>query len=124
GASWVSEGGVVLHRRPGRRHLVRADPVEEDDLEYAGEQLERVFAAFELIAEEGDGVVDRLRLRLADDARLIEEIDRDGDIRAATFRLEEGTWPELDVEPELAFFEIVSGRARGPRRRRRTRPSR
>jgi len=162
GASWVSEGGVVLHRRPGRRHLVRADPVEEDDLEYAGEQLERVFAAFELIAEEGDGVVDRLRLRLADDARLIEEIDRDGDIRAATFRLEEGTWPELDVEPEVAdvllelgdgatleeavaatgrgepdglrgavldllelgFFEIVSGRARGPRRRRRTRPSR
>jgi len=112
GATWVTEGAVVLHRRPGSRHLVRTDPVEEDDLEYAGEQLERVFRALELLAEEGDDVVGRLSLRLADDVRLVEELDRRGDILSATFRLEEGTWPELDVEPEVAdvLFELGRGR--------------
>ncbi len=112
GAAWVTEGGVVLHRRAGTRHLVRADPIEEDDLEYAGDQLERVFAAFELLAQKGDTVVERLRLRLADDVRLVEELDRDGDVLSATFRLEEGTWPELDVDSEVAdvLLELGDGR--------------
>ncbi len=109
GAAWVTEGGVVLHRRAGTRHLVRADPVEEDELEYASDQLERVFAAFALLAEKGDDVVGRLRLRLADDVRLVEELDREGDVLSATFRLEEGTWPELDVDPEVADVLLELG---------------
>ncbi len=112
GAAWVSEGAVILHRRPGAGNIVRADPVEEDELEYASEQVERVFRAFELIAVEGDGVVQQLALRFADDVRLVEELDREGDVRSATFRLEEGTWPELDVDPEVAdvLLELGDGR--------------
>jgi methylase of polypeptide subunit release factors len=112
GAVYVTEGAVVQHRRSGRAHLVRADAVEEDDLEFAGDQLERVFAAFELIAEEGDEIVDRLTLQLAEDVRLVEELDRDGDVRSTTLRLEEGTWPELDIEPELVpvLLELGGGR--------------
>lgn len=109
GANWVSEGGVVLHRRAGTRNVVRADAVDEDELEYAGEQLERVFDAFALLAEEGNDVIERLSLRLADDTRLVEELDRDGDVLSATFRLEEGTWPELDVDAAVADVLLALG---------------
>ena len=109
GAAWVTEGGVVLHRRHGTRNVVRADPVEEDELEYAGDQLERVFAAFELLAEEGEAGVELLSLRLAEDVRLVEELDRDGDVLSTTLRLEEGTWPELDLDPEVADVLLSLG---------------
>jgi len=112
GANWVSEGAVVLRRRAGTRNVVRADAVDEDELEYAGEQLERVFDAFELLAEEGDGVIQQLTLRLAQDTRLVEEIDRDGDVISATFRLEEGTWPELDVDAAVADVLLALGDGR------------
>jgi len=112
GAAYVTEGAVIQHRRRGSRNVVRADPVEEDELEFAGDQLERAFRAFALIGEEGDTVVDRLTLRLADDTRLVEELDRHGDVRSAVLRLEEGTWPELDVESETAsvLLELGAGR--------------
>ena len=109
GANWVSEGAVVLRRRAGARNVVRADAVDEDELEYAGEQLERVFDAFALLAEEGDGVIGRVSLRLADDTRLVEELDRSGDVLSATFRLEEGTWPELDVDSGVADVLLALG---------------
>jgi SAM-dependent methyltransferase len=112
GANWVSEGGVVLRRRSGTRNVVRADAVDEDELEYAGEQLERVFDAFALLAEEGNGVIEELTLRLAEDTRLVEEIDRDGDVVSATFRLEEGTWPELDVDAAVADVLLAFGDGR------------
>ncbi len=112
GAAAVTEGAVVQHRRRGSRHVVRADTADEDELEYAGDQLDRVFRAFELVAERGDAAVDGLVLALADDARLVEEIDRDGDLRSAVLRLEEGTWPEVDVEQEVAsvLLELGAGR--------------
>jgi methylase of polypeptide subunit release factors len=112
GATFVTEGAVIQHRRRGVGHLVRADAVEEDDLEFAGEQLDRVFQALALIAEEGDGVVDRLRLRLADEVRLVEEVDRHGAVRSSVFRLESGTWPEVEVEAETAsvLLELGDGR--------------
>jgi SAM-dependent methyltransferase len=112
GANWVSEGAVVLHRRAGARNVVRADAVDEDELEYAGEQLERVFDAFALLAEEGNGVIGQLTLRLAQETRLVEEIDRDGDVISATFRLEEGTWPELDVDAAVADVLLALGDGR------------
>ena len=112
GANWVSEGAVVLRRRVGTRNVVRADAVDEDELEYAGEQLERVFDAFALLAEEGNGVIEQLTLRLAEDTRLVEEIDRDGDVISATFRLEEGTWPELDVDAAVADVLLALGEGR------------
>jgi hypothetical protein len=91
---------------------VRADAVDEDELEYAGEQLERVFDAFALLGEEGDGVIGELSFRLAEDTRLVEELDRDGDVISATFRLEEGTWPELDVDAAVADVLLAFGDGR------------
>jgi methylase of polypeptide subunit release factors len=97
GAGWVTEGVVVLHKRPGSRHLVHADDVEEDDLEDAGAQAERVLASLALIAEDG---YRSMRFRLVEDAWFREEIDRDGDITDVTLMLDEGTQPELEIEPE------------------------
>ena len=45
-------------RRAGDRHIVRADSVDEDELEFASDQIERVFTALEAIARDGDAVLD------------------------------------------------------------------
>ena len=44
GVGWVSEGAILLHRRPGRRHGSRVDGIDDDALESAGEQVRRAFA--------------------------------------------------------------------------------
>jgi methylase of polypeptide subunit release factors len=44
GARRVCEGAVLLHRRGGRRHTARVDAVDEDELEDAGQQIQRAFA--------------------------------------------------------------------------------
>ena len=97
GAGWVSEGVVVLRRRTAPRHGLRADPVDEDDLEHAGAQALRVLDALALIAD--DDLAGR-RFRLVDDAWFREEVDNEGDVTDVTLLLDEGTHPELDVEPE------------------------
>jgi methylase of polypeptide subunit release factors len=97
GAGWVSEGVVVLHKRAAARHGLRADPVEEDDLEHAGEQALRVLTGLALVA---DGDLARHRFRLADDAFFREELDNEGDVTEVVLALDEGTHPELEVEPE------------------------
>ena len=33
GVGWITEGAVLLHKRPGRVHMIRTDPVDEDELE-------------------------------------------------------------------------------------------
>ena len=45
GGKTVSEGAILLHRRPGGDYTVRADSVDEDDVEVADEQIQRAFAA-------------------------------------------------------------------------------
>lgn len=97
GAVWVTEGVAVLHKRPGRRHGLRADPVEEDDLEYAGEQAERVLAGVALLAE---GRLDGRRFRLVDDAYFRQELDNGGDVTEVVLVLDEGTHPELELDEE------------------------
>jgi methylase of polypeptide subunit release factors len=51
GAGWVSEGAILLHRRPGRRHSARVDGIDDDALESAGEQVRRAFAGRAALAE-------------------------------------------------------------------------
>jgi methylase of polypeptide subunit release factors len=75
GVGWITEGAVLLHRRTGSVHVIRADDVDEDLLEAAGGQIERVFASYGRVAEAG--IVGQ-RLRLAPDARLEHELDRRG----------------------------------------------
>jgi methylase of polypeptide subunit release factors len=51
GAGWVSEGAILLHRRPGRRHRARVDGIDDESLEAAGEQVRRAFEARARLAE-------------------------------------------------------------------------
>jgi methylase of polypeptide subunit release factors len=101
GAGWISEGGVVMHRRPGNRHVVRADEVDEDELEYANDQIERVFSALAAIARDGDAVIDG-RLRLVEDVRFEQELDRTGAVTSTVLVLDEGTCPDWELTVETA----------------------
>jgi methylase of polypeptide subunit release factors len=104
GASWVTEGIAVLRKRAGTVHGLRADPVEEDDLEYAGDQAERVLAAVALLAEGG---LKGRRFRLVDDAFFRQELDNEGDVTEITLMLDEGTHPELDLDESVDVDTLV-----------------
>lgn len=124
GVGWITEGAVLLHKRPGDVHMIRTDSADEDDLEFAGGQIERVFAALELVAEIDDPQeLLGERFALAEETQIEYRADEDG----ARVVLEEGTWPSLDVEDETAdilgeldgratLAEAID-RARVPRRR-------
>ena len=107
GTEWITEGIVVMHRREGRHHIARADPIDENELEYANDQIERVFAALAALAEDGDAVLER-RLRLARDARFEQELDRTGEVTSTVLVLDEGTCPdvELDLDTADALIEL------------------
>jgi hypothetical protein len=99
GAGWISEGAVVMHKRPGDRHIVRADTVDEDELEFASDQIERVFTALSELARHGEAVLDA-HLRLAEETRFDQELDRTGAVTSTSLVLDEGTcfdW-ELTVD--------------------------
>ncbi|HEV8460303.1 MAG TPA: methyltransferase [Gaiellaceae bacterium] len=102
GAGWISEGAVLMRKRPGDNNIIRADTADEDELEFASDQIERVFAAFEFVAERGAGAIRDAELTLADEVRFDQELDRRGDVRETKIVLEEGTWPEHELSPDLA----------------------
>ena len=96
---------MILHKRTGAENLVRADAVDEDELEFASDQIERVFSALGALAVDGDAVLDR-HLRLADDVRFDQELDRTGAVTSTVLVLDEGTCP--DVELELDAAEVLT----------------
>jgi len=106
-AHWISEGAVLMRQREGDHHIIRADTVDEDDLEFAGDQIERVFAGLAFLAESGEDALLHVRLRLAPDVRFVEELDGDGGVREIRIALDEGTCPELEIEPDLADLLIA-----------------
>jgi methylase of polypeptide subunit release factors len=99
---WITEGAVLLHRRDGGDHAVRVDPIDEDDLGDAGDQIERAFAAHAFLAtiESDDAILDE-HFKLVEHVRLDRSYDTGGS-EWATVVLHEGTWPELEVNPETA----------------------
>jgi len=101
-AGWITEGAVLMRSRAGDHHVVRADPVDEDELEFASDQIERVFAALTLVAEEGAAAILEARLSLAEEVRFDQELDRRGEVREIRIALDEGTCPELELELETA----------------------
>jgi methylase of polypeptide subunit release factors len=107
GAAWITEGAVVMHRRDASHHVVRADSADEDELEYASEQIERVFAALAQIADDGAEAVLERRMRLAPDTRFDQEIDRSGAVTSTTLVLDEGTCPDHEVDTETAAVLIA-----------------
>jgi methylase of polypeptide subunit release factors len=51
GVRWISEGAVLLHRQANTRQSVRLDPVDEEDLDDAGDQIQRAFGGWVSLAE-------------------------------------------------------------------------
>ena len=102
GVGWITEGAVLLHRRDGADHAVRVDPIEEDDLEEAGAQIERAFAAQSYLAtvRSDEALLDG-RFAVVEDVRIDRSFDPEGG-EAATVVLHEGTMPEVEVNPETA----------------------
>ena len=97
GVAWISEGAVLLHKRAGAQHMIRTDWANEDDLEYGSDQIERVFKSLRLLASVDDSrELLGERLALPNSARIEQAVGEEG----ATVVLEEGTWPELEVDDE------------------------
>jgi methylase of polypeptide subunit release factors len=102
GVGWITEGAVLLRRRAGDEHTVRVDPIEEDDLVEAGEQIDRAFAARAYLAGlRSDDALLEERFGLVENVRLDRSFDAAGGDTAAVV-LDEGTMPEVEVDPETA----------------------
>jgi SAM-dependent methyltransferase len=101
-AGWITEGAVLMRRRDSEHNLIRADPVDEDDLEFASDQIERVFGSLALIAEDGPAALLESRLLLAEEVRFDQQLDRHGDVQQVHIVLDEGTCPEVEVGLETA----------------------
>jgi methylase of polypeptide subunit release factors len=99
GIGWISEGGVILRRRTGTRNLIRLDSAEEDDLEFASEQVERVFDGLELLAEDEESLLDEAPALTAA-----------ANLERTYVELDEGTHPQLELEPEVAdVVDLLDG---------------
>ena len=124
GVGWITEGAVLLHKRRGEVHMIRTDPVDEDELEYAGDQVQRVFQALELVADINDPQeLLEERFAITEEARIQQVAGDEG----ALVILEEGTWSEVEIGDETvdvlaeldgrATLVEAIDRARVPRRR-------
>ena len=103
GVGWISEGAVLLHRRAGGEDAIRLDSAESDELEFAGEQIERVFASQARLAElDGDDALLDETVVLAREVR-IERVTQPGEREPETvLALEEGTHAEFELDPDVA----------------------
>jgi methylase of polypeptide subunit release factors len=100
---WISEGAVLLHRRAGSRQMVRLDSADSDELEFAGEQIERVFASQARLAELSDD--DALlgeTVALAREVRIDRVVQPGAREPETVLALEEGTQPEFELDPDVA----------------------
>jgi methylase of polypeptide subunit release factors len=104
GVRWISEGAVLLHKRPGAGD-VRVDAIAEDDLDDASDQIQRAFAArarLSSLERERDLLHEHLALRI--DLSLEQELEADDDgiaIAEARIQLREGTSSVVDVAPDV-----------------------
>ncbi len=108
GVRWVTEGAIVLHRRPGKRLTARVDELDEDDLEDAGAQVRRAFAARARLA----GLAKQAGL-LKERLAVVEPLDLEVEVRPsrrdgaghAYIHLAAGTSSSLEVAP--AVLDVV-----------------
>jgi methylase of polypeptide subunit release factors len=112
GVGWISEGAVLLHRREGAAHSIRLDSAEPDELEFAGSQILRAFAAQAHLAElvRPEQLLDAT-VRLAPEVRvdyILEPHVREGN---TVLTLEEGTHAEYELDPDVAeVVKLLDGR--------------
>lgn len=106
GIGWVSEGAILLHRRPGRRHGSRVDALDDEALESAGEQVRRAFAGRAALAElrRADDLLDtkpELAMRLELEQDVVPR--RSGNaLTSARVQLVDGTSSTVETTPEAA----------------------
>jgi methylase of polypeptide subunit release factors len=107
GIEWISEGAVLLHRRSGDEHAIRVDPVDEESLEFAGDQIERVFTSHARLAELSapDHLLDLVPV-LAPEVSV--ELRREPGAREpeTVLMLGEGTMTEYELDFDVA--EVVA----------------
>ena len=110
GVRWVTEGAVVLHRRPGRNFSARVDEVDEDDLDDASDQIQRAFASRMRLAElRRRSDLLGCRLKVAAPVVLEHELEpRRGrtTVVTAAFELDEGTHSRVEASPRA--LELVA----------------
>ena len=107
---WVTEGAIVLHhRRSGKANTVRVDELDEDDLEDAGDQVRRAFAARARLAElrkQADLLNERLAVASPLDLEREVRPSRRGRAGDAYIHLAAGTASSLAVAP--AVLDVVA----------------
>ena len=105
GVTWVSEGGVLLHKRVGAEHSTRVDQVDEDDLENAGDQILRAFESRAILGEyESDDLLLDANIAVAGPLRLELNLEPEGTgtvVLGAHVALDEGTHPDLEVSADM-----------------------
>ena len=110
GVHWVSEGGILLHRRDGAEHTARIDQVDEDDLEDAGDQILRAFESRAVLAEmDSDDELLDAKIAVAGPVRLELSLEPEGTgtiVMGATVNLDEGTHPSLEVSSDM--IEVIA----------------
>jgi methylase of polypeptide subunit release factors len=113
GVRRVSEGAVLLHRRDGEP-TSRLDPLDEDDLDDASDQIERAFEARAWLAGLGRSseLLDE-RLALAMPLRLERELEPEDDATVITderVELTEGTKHAVETtEDALEVLTSLNG---------------
>jgi methylase of polypeptide subunit release factors len=79
GVRWISEGAVLLHRARGERYSIRIDPIDEEDLDEAGDQVQRAFAGRSRLLELATwGPLLESRIEVAMPLRLERELEARG----------------------------------------------
>lgn len=120
GLGWVSEGVVVLHRQSSHSPTIRIDPVDEDDLDDAGDQVLRAFEARARLAAlpSGTRLLDEV-VTLETALRLERELEPDKDggepaIAGERVELLEGTKHAVDATDDaLEVLASLDGRPLG-----------
>jgi methylase of polypeptide subunit release factors len=117
GAGWVSEGAILLHRRPGRRYGARVDGIDDEALEAAGDQVRRAFEARARLAglARADDLLDArpaLAMRVQLERELLPRRAGNG-VGAARVQLVDGTSSTVDTTPAaLDLVEALDGRTK------------
>jgi methylase of polypeptide subunit release factors len=101
GVRWISEGAVLLHKRPGGGEA-RVDSIDADDVDVADEQVQRAFAARARLSElHGHDELLEQRLSVEMAFWMEQELEPGpgrSSIVDARLRLSEGTSSVIDVE--------------------------
>ena len=110
GVQLVSEGAVVLHKRPDGSHTARVDELDEDELDDAGDQILRAFESRARLAELGsDNELLEARVGVASSLRLDRELEPSGgravDVDGKV-ELTEGTKHAVDASADVQ--EVVA----------------